>query len=265
MTPSGLPTVTERCESGHGRGPRYGRLAAAAMFLLPVGCSVLGESGKGDLSRLTVNDILSRCGAAHREVQTLRARGRLRDSRQISPRTVPIAWDFFRPDRCRLQIDMDVAIVAGEDWWTYDGQAGEYRKHHQFTRAPIETAAYLASKGVPFLLPSLLNRGEYAFDGGRAGSAARWELQGVGWYAEAPCYVVIRRSYDHTDGEILRVWIDQDKLLLRGWMVSVPVGEGRERPLVECTYLELAANGPLPSDWLQLKPPMPIKVPTTAD
>jgi hypothetical protein len=225
------------------------------------GCSILSPPVKtpGDPSNLAVHDILSRSGEAHRGLQTLRAKGALHDFRQATPRTVTIALDYAKPDCCRLQIDLDVAVVAGPDWWTYDGKAGQYRKHAQFTRAPIETAAYLLSKGIPLLLPSLLARGAQAFDGGRPGGAARWELQGVAWYAGAPCYVLVQRGYDRSEEELLRVWIDQDKTLLRGWMVSVPSREGRERPVLECTYSELIVNTPLPSDWLQLKPPTPIK------
>lgn len=260
MAVAGRSGDTQRREGDLRSRSRRFLATAAGLLLLPAGCSVLDDAGGGDPSKVAVSDILLRSGATHRAVQTLRAKGWLQDFRQDATRTVPISWDYARPDRCRLQIDMDVAIVAGREWWTYDGKAGRYRKHDQFTRAPIETAAYLMSKGIPFLLPSLLTRGERAFEGGRPGAAGRWELQGVGWYAELPCYVLVRRGFDPGADELLRVWIDQDKALLRGWMVSVPAREGRERPLLECTYSELSANGPLPSDWLQLRPPTPIRL-----
>jgi hypothetical protein len=219
------------------------------------GCSLNQAASPGDPSTVSADDVLRKCGTAYQSLKTLQASGTLRDYREGTMRNTAIRWDFARPDKCRLQLGTDVAIVSGSNWWTYDAAARQYRKHNQFTRTPVETAAYLLSKGVPFMMPALLTRGQAAFAAGRAGQTEKWQLQGVGWHANAPCYVLTRRSSDRN--EVLRVWIDQDSFLLRGWMISVPARENRERPVLECDYTEQVVDGRLPSDWLQLKEPMP--------
>jgi hypothetical protein len=231
-------------------------------ILLAAGCGASQRTSPGDPANVTVDDILRKSGAAYQGMNSLQARGVLRDCREGAMKIVPVSWDFVRPDKCRLQLGMDVAIISGENWWTYDAAAGQFRKHSQFTRTPIETASFLLSKGVPFFVPSLWTKGSAAFAAGRSSRNERWQLQGVGWHADAPCYVMIRKSQERE--ELLRVWVDQDRFLLRGWMLSVPLRDGRERPILECSYPELTVDGQLPSDWLQLKPPTPLKTPSAA-
>ena len=240
--------------------PRFRGWVCIGALVLGAGCGANQRTAPGDPASVSVDDILRKSGVAYQNLRSLQARGVLRDYREGGLNIKPVSWDFVRPDKCRLQLDMDVAIISGDNWWTYDAAAGQFRKHNQFTRAPIETAAYLLSKGVPFLMPSLLTRGSAAFAAGRSNRNEQWQFQGVGWHADVPCYVMVRKSQERE--ELLRVWIDQDKYLLRGWMVSVPLRDGRERPILECTYGELTVDGKLPSDWLQLKPPVPIKSPS---
>jgi hypothetical protein len=234
-------------------------VVCTAAICLSGGCSAWTAPQRDDPSTVSIDDILQRCGETYRSLTTLQAGGWLRDfRRQTSPRIAPISWQFARPDRCRLQIGMDTAIVSGQDWWTYEAKTGQYKKHRQFTRTPIETASYLISQDVPFLLPVLLSKGASAL---RSGHAEPWRFQGVGWYAGAPCHVLVRGGQDgqtEPGTTIQRLWIDQDRFLLRGWMISVPGREGRERPLIECAYADLSVDEPLPTDWLQLKAPTPI-------
>ncbi|HVP11447.1 MAG TPA: hypothetical protein VMV94_09710 [Phycisphaerae bacterium] len=206
---------------------------------------------------MSVDDVLRKCGTVYQSLHTLQARGQLGDYREGATKRMSVSWSFARPDKCRLQMGMDVAVVSGQDWWTYDAAAKQFRKHNQFTRTPIETAAYLLSKGVPFIMPALLTRGNGAFALGRAYRGEKWQLQGVGWHADAPCYVVVRKSQEPV--QIVRLWIDQDRFLLRGWMISVPTHDGRERPVLECDYPDQIIDGKLPSDWLQLKAPTPVQ------
>jgi hypothetical protein len=230
------------------------RIAWLCAVMLTTGCSMNQPAPQGDSSSVSARDVLQKCGVTYQGLSTLQAKGVLRDYRQGGFKTASISWDFARPDKCRLQVGMDVAIVSGQDWWTYDAAAGQYKKHNQFTRTPIDTAAYLLSKGIPFIMPALLTRGQAAFSAGRPGQADQWQLQGVGWHADAPCYVLTRQAQG--GDELLRVWIDQDRFLLRGWSVSTPTRDGRERPVLECDYSEQIVDGKMPRDWLQLRAPM---------
>ncbi|MBN2562777.1 MAG: hypothetical protein JXQ75_17780 [Phycisphaerae bacterium] len=228
------------------------------------GCTRPHEAEITESASFTVDDILGRCVAAYEGLRTLQAQGLLRDYRGEARRVATIGWDFVRPDRCRLQIDMDVALVLGKHWWTYDTASGRYRNHVQFTRTPIETAASLLSKGVPFLTPAILTTGERAFGGSRSRGFVDWTVEGVGWHAEHPCYVVSRRERGQSGANVLRVWIDQDQHLVRGWALEVDTGGGRDQTVMGCSYYVLAVDEELPSDRLQLNPPKQILLPEPA-
>lgn len=181
------------------------------------------------------------------------------------PRRVElISWDFAKPDRCRVQIGMDVAIISGSHWWSYDAKNGRYRKHRNFTRTPQETAAYLLSDGVPFLLPSISSKGLIAFSSGRSGFGRDWRMEGIAWRAERPCYVISRRGLGQESNRILRVWIDQDRFLLRGWALLANTGRGEEQIVMACTYEEMIEDGRMPSDRFRLEQPTPITLPQQA-
>ncbi|MFH1418420.1 MAG: hypothetical protein ABII12_09075 [Planctomycetota bacterium] len=241
-------------------------LACAFASLISTGCGPFREhvTDTSESATVTVSDILERCVAAHRGIETLQARGLLRDNRHESQRVEPISWDFAEPDRCRVQIGMNVAIITGSHWWFYDAGSKRYRKHRNFTRTPQETAAYLLSKGVPFLLPSISTKGLAAFSTGRAGCKRDWRMEGVAWLAERPCYVVSRRGRGPETNRILRVWVDQDRFLLRGWALLGENGEGKEQVVMECTYHELLVDRHLPADRFRLKQPTPITLPQQA-
>lgn len=210
-------------------------------------------------SSFSVNDILGRCGDRYAQARTLQARGLMRDYRGQTRRAANIAWDFARPDRCRLQIEMKAALIVGDRWWTYQGAEQGYRSRSQFTRTPIETAAYMLSDGVPFLLPVLLTKGGRAFGGSRTSGFGGWRLEGVEWHADRPCYVVSRPERAG-DGAVLRVWIDQDKYWIRGWAISSLRSGGGDDVLVGCSYYDVKFDDPLPLDRFALKPPQPIEL-----
>jgi outer membrane lipoprotein-sorting protein len=213
----------------------------------------------------TVDDILGRCVAAYEGARTLQVRGLFRDYRGQTRRVANIAWDFARPNRCRLQIEMDAALVVGENWWVYDSEARRYRQHAQFTRTPMETAAYLLSKGVPFLLPELMTKGAQAFGGTRSGRFVGWRLEGFEWHAERPCYLLARGSRGGEQATSLRVWIDQDRFVIRGWALLAAAPDGREAVVMGCSYFDILVNETLPPDRFDLQPPKEIilSLPTT--
>jgi len=156
---------------------------------------------------------------------------------------------------------MDVAIVHGADCWTYHSATGRYLGNRAVTRTPIETASHHLSEGVPFLLPAIWERGESALDKDRLRGYVGWRLQGVAWSDERPCYVFIKKIASPDRENLLRLWVDQDLFLIRGWAIVIPTEEGREKTVMECIYHNLVVNGQLPSDAFQLKPPEPIELP----
>lgn len=208
------------------------------------------------------DDILDRCVAAYSVVDTFHARGALSDFRHGARRVVPVSWDLARPDRCRLQIDHDVAIVNGNASWTYRAATGRFLGSRTSAQTPIEAATSNLSDGAPFLVPAIWERGEAAFGKDRLRGYADWQLQGVAWSGERPCYVLDRKSASRADrGTHLRIWIDQDLLLLREWSLTVPGQDGRERIIMEYADYELAVNRRLPSDIFQLSPPASLDQP----
>ena len=192
------------------------------------GCTRARQAERAPSSSFTVDDILDRCVATYNGLRTLQTRGLLRDYRGEGRQVATIAWDFVRPDRCRLQIEMDVALISGERWWVYSATTGRYQDHPQFTRTPAETAAYLLSRGVPFLLPAIMTTGERAFGKTRLRGFSDWRMGPPEWHAEHPCYVVSRREAGRNRDRTLRVWIDQDRYLIRGWALESATGVGRE-------------------------------------
>jgi outer membrane lipoprotein-sorting protein len=192
---------------------------------------------------IRTNEIMDRCVDAYAKARTLSASGTFRDYRTENRRVVPIRWDFARPGKCRLQIDMEVAIVIGDHWWVYDAESGQYKKRRSFTRTPMETAGYLLARGVSFLTPAVFARGEAAFGKSRTRGYLDWKLLGVAWLHERPCYVVAKSMAGKSTTSVLRVWIDQDSYLVRGWDIVGPGDDGREQTVLACMYHELAVNG----------------------
>jgi outer membrane lipoprotein-sorting protein len=234
-------------------------LIASALISHAVSCAQ-PESRSMPAVHLTADEILSRSGAAHAGAAHLWARGLFRDHRRGRNRRVPIEWILARPGRCRLQIDRDVAIIVGDQWWSYREEVGRFIGHRTFTKTPIETAAFLLSDHAPLLLPSLFLPGAAAFEG----PGLPWKLQGVAWEAGRPCYVFARTLATADAAPTLRIWIDQDSLLLRSWTLGRTREDGTEGIFLEVTYYDLVANGPLAADAFQLTEPARIELPSAA-
>ncbi len=216
-----------------------------------------GDVARGQVS-FTVNDILGRCVTRYAALRTLRARGLVRDYRTGDRRVAKICWEFDGRERCRIQIEMDAAIVLGDHWWSFDVTSERYRRHRPFTRTPIQTAALLLSDGVPFLLPAIMTTGDQAFRMSRSRAFSDWRLEGVDWHAEHPCYVLARRGWGPYKGGRLRIWIDQDCYLVRGWALAAPSAGGRDEVVAGCKYYDLIVDEVFPADRFELRPPKPI-------
>jgi len=226
--------------------------------LWAVGCEQPRPTDPSSAATLTTDVILDRCVSCFAKLNTIQAQGTLRDFRAESRRVVPIAWMLARPGRCRVQVGDNVALVIGDDWWSFDAADGQFRKHKAFTRTPMETAATLVSNGVSFLLPAVFARGEAAFGKGRSRGYADWRLEGVAWSSQRPCYVLARVGTSRETAATLRVWIDQDSYLLRGWDLVQSREDGRETTILECTYHELIVDAPIAAERFNLTAPSPI-------
>ena len=234
------------------------------LLLTLTGCSTGNGNRPGVGRTLSVVDILERCADRYEAAESLRARGLLRDNRNKGHRTVPIGWDYARPDRCRLQIDMAVALVSEDGWWTYDPVRGDFKTHRQITNTPIETAAALLSNGVPFLLPAVWQKGRAGFGLGAPGPNSGWTLQGPAWYSGHPCYLVWRSWRHRERGTRLKVWIDQDSHLLRGWTLERVGSDGPSATICGCTYYDVSLDALLTPERFRIDKPTPIVLPQTA-
>lgn len=208
------------------------------------------------------DDVLEQCVGAYDRLSTLQVQGVLSDFRHGGRRVVPVSWDFARPARCRLQIDRDVAIIHGADSWTYRAATGRFLGSRSASASPIQSAASVLSDGVPFLLPALWEDGKAALGRDPIRGFAGWKLQGVAWSGDRPCYVFVRRSTSSGRGNLLRLWIDQDLLLIRSWSMVDASEDGREKTIVECAHHHIVTNGRLPPNRFQLQPPEPMELPT---
>ena len=236
--------------------------ACAISLLLFVGCQERVQRrspGRPIASAISTDDLLDRCVAAYAHVRTLRAGGVFRDNRQGDRRTRPIRWDFERPDKCRLQIDANVAIVAENACWNYDPVYHNFKRARVLTRTPMETAGYLLSRGVSFMLPAVLERDEAAFGRSRVRGYVDWRLSGVAWLDEHPCYVVCKTETVSLQNAMRRIWIDQDSYLLRAWDLVEPDQNGRDNVIVAETFHELAVNIELPADLFNVAISPPIE------
>jgi outer membrane lipoprotein-sorting protein len=240
-----------RYDTGMGRG------FVVMLFTLLACLSCEGPRAEvsGPAASLRVEEVLDRCVTTFTRARTLSAAGVLRDYRTEHRKHDFVRLDLARPDRCRFEMDRLVAIVRGEDWWTYDPATGQFRKHRTFTRTPMETAGYLVSKGVSFLLPAVFVRGEAAFGKSRTLGYRDWRLLGVAWAHERPCYVVGRVAPGQSSETTLRVWIDQDTYLVRGWDVIRPGERGRDETILACMYDELTTNEAIPDEQFSLTGP----------
>ena len=221
-----------------------------------------GDSNRAmNSSSLTVTDVLDRCVAAHGRIHTIRAVGLLRDNRDLVHKVLPIRWDYARPDRSRLQIGMDLALVRGADWWTYDSANDRYKSHRQITNTPIETSAYFLTDGIPLPLVTLMTKGKVAFEMDGRRHREPWMLREVAWKGGRPCYVLTRIGRGPDRGQRWTFWIDQDDYLLRGWIWETGHSTGPPETIWGCTYSEIAVNESMPSDRFQVHKPRPIETP----
>lgn len=210
---------------------------------------------------VTVDDVLLRCGQTHARLTTLRVVGVMVDARHGARKQTPIQIELSRPDQCRAQVDMDVAVVNGDAWWTYRAGADGFRTHKAFTKTPIETAVGLMSDGALSLVPSLFIRGEDAFERDNQGRFIGWRLVGAGWSAGRPCYTLEQRGAAGTGGASLRLYIDQDSWLVRRWVLMNKGAGGRDAALLDVTCHELTPNVDLPEDAFGRQLPTRIELP----
>ncbi len=241
-------------------------LAGFAVALVQAGCGDPNAGDRATESALTIEGILARAENAYATAQTLEARGYLRDYRGKAKKIAPIQWELRKPDLCRLQIGMNMVLVKGQNWWSYDSEAGRFKSHRETGSTPAETAAYYLSDGIPFLVPAAWNRPKVAF--GPSDARTPWKFDGVAWTAGRPCYVVSREGLGRDGGSRWTLWIDQDRFLIVAWTWNVTM-EREDKPPVErtvwgCTYEVLSVNQDIPQDRFRIEKPMPIILPKQA-
>ncbi len=192
------------------------------------------------------------------------AAGYLRDYRGDRREVKLIRWDLKRPDRCRLQIEMDAMILSSGGRWDYQSAANRFAARQAPALFPIETATADFSGGVPFLLPLLWDRSEQVL--GLSGSARgpRWRLEGSAWHAERPCYRMTRDGRWGHHAAIVTIWIDQDDFLVRGWSVELAGQTGERQLICGCSYWELAPDVAMPDALFLVRPPKRIVLPRSA-
>jgi outer membrane lipoprotein-sorting protein len=248
----------------------FTRSRTAAIGLAPILAFLAGCVGPnntpGDApsdASMSVDAILSRCQSTYEKLNTLEARGWLRDYRGKEKRVEPISWELAKPDLCRLQIGMEMVLVKGQNWWSYDSRAGRFKSHREPGPAPIETAAYFLSQGIPFLMPSAWHRPVVVF--GPNTARGPWQLENVAWTGGRPCYVITREGLGRDSGSRWRLWIDQDRFLLVAWTWAVdqagPDGSKREATIWGCTYEELIPGQAINPDRFRIERPSPIVLP----
>lgn len=243
---------------------RLGSIGFALLAALPCGC--MGPTGPGgepaDVS-MSVEGILSRCESTYQKLNTLEARGWLRDYRGKDKRVEPIRWELAKPDLCRLQIGMEMVLVKGQNWWSYDSRSERFKSHRELGPAPIEAAAYFLSEGIPFLMPVAWHRPMVAF--GPNTARGPWKLDGVAWTANRPCYVISREGLGRDSGSRWRLWIDQDRFLIVAWTWAVeqagPNNTKHEVTIWGCTYEVLTPREAINPDRFRIEKPSPIVLP----
>lgn len=194
------------------------------------------------VSAISTEDVLDRCVAAYSQINTLRVSGVFRDNRQGEHQISPISWEIQRPDKCRVKIGPNEAVVAGKGCWDYDTQRRAFKSMNIPSRTPMETASYRISRGVSFPLPAVLERDEGAFGRSRVRGYVDWRLTGMAWIDDHPCYVVSRRETAGGRDATRRLWIDQDSYLIRAWDLVEGEGFGRDSVIVAETCHEVALN-----------------------
>jgi hypothetical protein len=107
----------------------------------------------------------------------------------------------------------------------------------------------------------VLSKGARTFNGGHLTGFGAWRLDGVKWQGGHPCYVISRRERAGVDGGVWRIWIDQDRFLIRAWTVHVPGPGGEDKMILGCRYQDLVVNQPLRPDCFFLDPPSQIVAP----
>lgn len=225
---------------------------ATALLLNANACQRPAPPRDTTTTSLSAADILNRCVGVYQRVASYTAVGTMSDDRGGKAAPVSIRWDYERPNRCRLQIGNEVALVVGDGWWTMNAQIGDWRKHHQFTRTPIVTAAHLLSRGVPFLTPILLTKPDRALTYDNQVGFGAWRLEGADWAGGRPCYVLRRPQHVRDGAGVLRLWIDQDSFVMCSWSISVPGLDGQDESIVGCTYDVVTVNRPIPPERFKL-------------
>lgn len=254
----------DRILAGHraSRARRRFRIASALMLCCGLGSGCNRGANSGNAPKVAApDDVLRNCAAAYGRIKTIQMSGVLRDDRPENVRTVPISWDFEQPQRCRLQVGMDVAVSSGDRWWTYRADRRQYLTHRQRSPVAMKLASLQLSEGIDFLLPELLANSSNALGLDQNERSSRWQFEGVAWAGKRPCYVFHQPSNTEGDETDTRIWIDQDSFLLCQWTLEKRTPSGRRRLIAMCHYFQIISNQPLAPNRFRLEPPDPIYLP----
>ncbi len=222
-------------------------LAFILSGLISVGCAKpdtpVATAKSATRETLNADAILRRCAEQYAAATTASVSGTFERFDAGRSQSTPLQWVSTADGKARVEVGARVALVHGPRWWMVNPVSHAFTERSTGPQPAHDLAAATLTNGA--IMPALKFALEAKGIANDANATRSWNLHGISWHDEHPCFTLQRELPINGSKQLLRLAIDQESFLIR----AAELLEDREIvdpiPVWRWTYTSCALNEPI--------------------
>lgn len=194
---------------------------------------------------LNADAIMRRCAMQYAGAKTTAVAGSFERFDKGQTSQTPVRWESDDNGHTRIEVGPTVALIHGTDWWMLTPTDNTFSPRPTTGKPVHDAAARALTHGA--MLPSLKFSLEARTIATSATATRSWQLQGLSWHADRPCYSLVLQLPTTTAPRRLELLIDQDAFLIRAAALLEDRAEYDPQPIWRWSYDTCVLNQPIAS------------------